>query len=98
MVKIDENSNRIVIGDFDDLKKKELCVDRVNWMLGAVPTEPVRAKVKIRYLHPKKDATIHPVDGVRARVKFDEPVIAVAPGQAAVFYDGETVLGGGWIL
>ncbi len=57
----------------------------------------IRAMVKIRYLHEAASATVYPgVDGT-ARVEFDEPQRAITPGQAVVFYDGDTVLGGGWI-
>ena len=58
---------------------------------------PIRAGVKIRYLHEAAGATVHPEEGGSARVEFDNPQRAITPGQAVVFYDGETVLGGGWI-
>jgi tRNA-specific 2-thiouridylase len=71
----------------------------VTWA-GAPPSQPVRAAVQIRYRHAPMPATIALDDrgpGGRARITFDTPERAPAPGQAAVFYDGETVLGGGFI-
>ena len=61
------------------------------------PPERVRAKVKIRYLHKEQGATIHVLDEHTVQVRFDEPQRAITPGQAAVFYDGDIVLGGGTI-
>ena len=66
---------------------------------------PIRARVQVRYRHTGVPATLNPEEGGRVRVEFDEPVRAVAPGQAAVFYDlesendtrGEIVIGGGWL-
>ena len=58
---------------------------------------PIRAQVKIRYRSRPADATVEPLPGERFRVRFDEPCFGVAPGQAAVCYDGDRVLGGGWI-
>ena len=60
-------------------------------------TEPIRAEVKIRYKDAGAPATITPLSGTEVEVKFDQPRRAVTPGQAAVFYDGDTVVGGGWI-
>ena len=58
---------------------------------------PVRAGVQIRYRHTEAPATITPLDAGRAHVEFDQPQSAITPGQAVVFYDGDVVLGGGWI-
>ncbi len=62
------------------------------------PSEPVRAEVRVRYRHTAAPATITPLPDARARVKFDEPQRAIAPGQATVFYRGDEVVGGGWIV
>jgi tRNA-specific 2-thiouridylase len=62
-----------------------------------VPAEPVRAEVQIRYRHAAAGAWVERLEGDRAAVRFDEPQAAVTPGQAAVFYRGERVVGGGWI-
>jgi tRNA-specific 2-thiouridylase len=72
-------------------------VERVSWIAGRPPERPVRARVRIRYRDPGAAAEVEPLAGGAARVHFDEPARAVTPGQAAVFYDGDAVLGGGWI-
>jgi tRNA-specific 2-thiouridylase len=72
-------------------------LERVNWIAGAPPREPVQARVRIRYRHGGAPARIEPTPDGGANVRFSEPVAAVSPGQAAVFDDGEVVLGGGWI-
>jgi tRNA-specific 2-thiouridylase len=69
----------------------------VNWISGLTPSAPVRASARIRYRHREADATITPLPDGKARVDFVEPQSAITPGQAVVFYDGEKVLGGGWI-
>jgi tRNA-specific 2-thiouridylase len=70
----------------------------VNWISIAGLAAPTRAQVKIRNKHVAAPATLHATgDATRVEVVFDEPQRAVTPGQGAVFYDGELVLGGGWI-
>ena len=71
----------------------------MNWISIAPICGPIRAQVKIRNRHLAADATISPVgnDATRIEVRFDEPQRAVTPGQAAVLYDGDLLLGGGWI-
>jgi tRNA-specific 2-thiouridylase len=93
---IDAGRGRVVVGTKLQLMARGLIVSGVSWVEG-VPTQEVNAKVKIRYRHPAIPSRIVPhVDG-RAEVWFQESYPAVTPGQAAVFYDGERVLGGGWI-
>jgi len=78
--------------------RSEFCeVRAINWIALACPEAPVRATVKIRHRHQGADATVTPTGAGTARVRFDVPQRAIAPGQAAVFYSGEVVLGGGWI-
>jgi len=96
VVKIDAEANRIIIGPEEALFRDGLAVSDVNWMAVESPLDSFRADVKIRYLHRGAPARIEP-SGDRAEVIFDQPQRAVAPGQAAVFYDGDTILGGGWI-
>ena len=69
----------------------------MNWIAGEYSTESLRAAIKIRHKHVPAEATITPLDALNARVVFDAPQRAITSGQGAVFYDGECVLGGGWI-
>jgi tRNA-uridine 2-sulfurtransferase len=97
VVELDHAANRVVVGDDSDLRST-ICETRdVNWISFASLESPVRAEVKIRHRHEPAAATIEPLDATSARVTFDEPQRAVTPGQAAVCYSGEAVLGGGWI-
>jgi tRNA-specific 2-thiouridylase len=66
-------------------------------MSGDTPAAPIRASARIRYRHKEAAATITPLANGRAGVSFDSPQSAITPGQAVVFYDGDVVLGGGWI-
>ncbi len=86
-------TQRVIVGRNDDLLRDTMQVGRINWVSIAEPSEPVRAEVKIRNKHAAAPATVTP-DG---EVRFDEPQRAVTPGQGAVFYAGDLVLGGGWI-
>jgi tRNA-specific 2-thiouridylase len=72
-------------------------VERVSWVTGVAPEVGTRARVQVRYRHEGAPASLEPLSDGSARVHFDDPVRAVSPGQAAVFYDGESVLGGGWL-
>ncbi len=91
-------SKRVVIGRSGDLQRATMNAGGVNWISIAAPKEPVRAEVKIRNKHQAAAATIFPTaDASRVEVRFDDPQRAVTPGQGAVFYSGELVLGGGWI-
>ncbi|HET9533411.1 MAG TPA: tRNA 2-thiouridine(34) synthase MnmA [Blastocatellia bacterium] len=97
VVRIDVPRNRLVVGRKSDLYGRTLIAEGVNWVAIAPPDEPVRANVKIRYRALEAAATITPLSSGSARVVFDEPQPAITPGQAAVFYDGDAVIGGGWI-
>jgi tRNA-specific 2-thiouridylase len=113
VVDLDPETNRVIVGDADDLICDEFEVDRVNWHAVAGIVDPGRAQstgvtdpgyneefeaaVKIRYNHPGTLATVTPLEHGRARIRLHEPQRAVTPGQAAVIYDGDVVLGGGWI-
>jgi tRNA-uridine 2-sulfurtransferase len=72
-------------------------VREVNWVAGAAPTRPVDLHVKVRHRHPGERAEVRPVPG-GASVQLARPVRGVAPGQAAVFYEGGEVVGGGRIV
>jgi tRNA-uridine 2-sulfurtransferase len=91
-------SKRVIIGRNDALLRSTMIVNDVNWISIAAPIELTRAEIKIRNKHQAAPATIMPTsDPSRVEVQFDEPQRAVTPGQGAVFYSGELVLGGGWI-
>jgi tRNA-specific 2-thiouridylase len=97
VVKIDVPRHQLVVGKKDELLGKTLIANGVNWIAIAPPEEPVRASVRIRYRAVEAPATITPLGGGEVRVDFDEGQAAITPGQAAVFYDGDAVVGGGWI-
>jgi tRNA-specific 2-thiouridylase len=89
---------RVVVGRNDDLLRATLSAKDINWLSIPPVTAPLRAEVKIRNKHAAAPATIFPTaDENRVEVHFDEPQRAVTPGQAAVFYSADLVLGGGWI-
>lgn len=87
----------VVLGEEKDLYRSEAAVSDVNWISGETPRGAVRCAVKIRYRAREQTATVYPEENGRGRIVFDSPQRAVTPGQAAVFYDGDTVLGGGTI-
>ena len=91
------HDNTIVVGKNDNLLEDTMQVENVNLITVDELTEPIRTEVKIRYRDAGASATITPLSDTEAEVKFDEPRRAVTPGQAAVFYDGDVVVGGGWI-
>jgi tRNA-specific 2-thiouridylase len=95
--RIDVPRNRIVVGDDAELSVHDVRVERVSWVAGRPPERDARALVRVRHRHEGQEAALEPEEGGATLVHFDEPVRAVAPGQAAVFYDGDVVLGGGWI-
>ena len=97
VVDIDPQTNRVFVGDAEDLLVEEFEIERVNWSSRAEADEPLTVTVKIRYSHPGTSATLTPLEGDRALVKLDEAQKAVTPGQAAVCYDGDVVVAGGWI-
>ncbi len=100
VVDLDPETDRVIVGDADDLIVDEFEIDRVNWHPVAGIDDPgssFEATVKIRYNHPGTAATIVLLEDNRARVSLHEPQRAVTPGQAAVIYDDDIVLGGGWI-
>ncbi|MCA9256611.1 MAG: tRNA 2-thiouridine(34) synthase MnmA, partial [Phycisphaerales bacterium] len=93
---IDTATNTVTVGPRESVLSTSLLVSEVSWLC-PTPTEPIRADAKIRYHHDAATATITPLADSRVRVEFDAPQAAITPGQAAVFYDGDEVLGGGWI-
>jgi tRNA-specific 2-thiouridylase len=97
VVSLDRANNRLVVGEDHDLRSSACKVRNVNWISFAVPDALVQAHVRIRNHHEPAEAEITPLTDTTARISFREPQRAITPGQAAVFYSGERVLGGGWI-
>lgn len=97
VVQIERAKNQIIVGEADELESVEFIAKGVNWVAFDTPSEPVRAEVKVRYRHDPAIATIHPLPDAHARIVFDEPQRAITPGQATIFYNGDEVVGGGWI-
>ena len=97
VVDLDPETNRVIVGGVDDLIVDEFEVDRVNWIDLNLSNQVADVTVKIRYNHPGTAATLTPGENGRTHVRLHEPQKAVTPGQAAVFYNADIVLGGGWI-
>ena len=98
VISIDAAKNRVTAGSSEELLSTEFTAAGVNWIAFENPAEPVRADVRVRYRHTAAPATITPLKDARARIIFDEPQRAITPGQATVFYRGDEVVGGGWIV
>jgi len=96
VVRIEPESRRVVLGRREDWARDELVARSANWLVD-LPAGPFRAAGKLRYRSRPVEATVTPLAGDRFHVRFDQPRHGVAPGQAAVCYDGDRVLGGGWI-
>lgn len=97
VVGIDASRDEVVVGPRAALERGGCLVGEVNWIAGTAPAGPIRVDVQIRHRHPAAPATVSPLGDGRVQVSFDAPQYAVTPGQAAVFYSGDDVLGGGWI-
>jgi len=97
VVSIDAERNEVVLGDLEDLDRKVMWVQQLNWQkIPQLPSEGMDAVVKIRYKDAGAPAFLVQ-EGPQVKVEFMAPVRAIAPGQSAVFYQGDQVLGGGWI-
>ncbi len=94
---IDADKDIIRVGEYAELKKKRFRVKGINWFDKKGVGKERKAEVKIRYNHKKSEAFLKKVNEGEIEVEFEEPQAAITPGQAAVFYEGEYVLGGGWI-
>ena len=95
--RIDAENNRVILADDEDLYDREVMVRDFHWITGEVPTGEYRCSARIRYRHTEQPATLTVLSGGEARILFDEPVRAATPGQSAVLYDDDIVLGGGII-
>jgi tRNA-specific 2-thiouridylase len=96
VVEIDSQNRTVRVGTGEELMSRAMHVNRVNWLSIEAPASDVEASVRIRYKHEESRAIVIPSHG-SCRVEFAEPQRAITPGQAAVFYDGQRLLGGGWI-
>jgi len=102
VIGLDAGRNRVIVGDRDSTHQTECTVQQVNWVSIAAPDTPIQAEVQVRYRSAAVPATIIPLEsseGNAARVKviFDEPQFSITPGQAAVWYRDDLLLGGGLI-
>lgn len=97
VLELDPDSNRVVVGDGSTLDREEFTVHQCNWIPFETPPGTLEVTARIRYNHPGTPATVFPVRDGTARVKLKDPQRAVTPGQAAVFYQEDLVVGGGWI-
>ncbi len=97
VVAIDAGAGDVVVGPRHALERQQCIVREVNWVSGRVPDAPIRVAVQIRHRHAAAAALVLPLGPDAAEIAFDAPQYAITPGQAAVFYDGDEVLGGGWI-
>jgi tRNA-specific 2-thiouridylase len=96
VLRLDTARNRLVVGSKEDLVSAECRVVNINW-IAVPPTAPRRVRTRVRYRTPECASSLVPLDPETALVRFDSPQAAVTPGQAAVFYEGNEVLGGGFI-
>ena len=94
---IDIERNEVVLGHEEDLFAAGAYAEDMNWISGEIPTGEIRCRVKTRYRQKEQPASVRATENGGIRIAFDEPQRAVTPGQAAVLYDGDTVLGGGTI-
>lgn len=97
VVKLDPVMNQVVVGNRNAGGRLECTVRQVNWVSIAEPSNPIRTRVKIRYRSQAVDVNLIPLADERVKLIFDEPQLSITPGQAAVWYDGELLLGGGII-
>ena len=98
VINIDPANHRVTVGADAELATRSLRARQLNWISIAELREPMRVKVKIRHRHEPAWARLEPGEAGEAIATFDEPQRAVTPGQAAVFYEGDEVVGGGWIV
>ncbi len=97
VVGIDAGTQTVTVGPREALERTELTASGVNWIAGHPPESGTRVTAQIRHRHREAPARVEPIGPDRLFLAFDEPQSAVAPGQAVVLYDGDSVTGGGWI-
>ncbi len=97
VLKIDAESRAVTVGPRAGLNRSTLTASGVNWIANRIPRAPVRVEAQIRHRHRPAAGSVRALPDRRAEMSFDEPQPAISPGQAVVFYDGDVVVGGGWI-
>ena len=97
VLKLEPVDHRVVVGPREALGERELTAECVNWIAGTPPEGPSRVTARIRHRHQDAPATLIADGDATAHLTFDDPQVAVTPGQAVVFYAGVDVVGGGWI-
>jgi len=97
VLRIEPASGTVTVGPKTALERSTCSVSGVNWISGVAPPGWTSVATQIRHRHPAASGRVRPLERARAEVEFDMPQLAVTPGQAAVFYDGDAVVGGGWI-
>jgi tRNA-specific 2-thiouridylase len=97
VLELKADDRAVVVGPRPELERTTLTASQVNWIAGDPPAGPLHVTAQIRHRHPAAAASLEALDGGRASVEFAEPQLAITPGQAVVFYDGDRVVGGGWI-
>jgi len=95
---IEPERNAVIVGAKEQTYTDELVADNFNWLSGSAPVYPITVKARVRYRHPEAEAIVSLLDKTSIHVKFSAPQMAVTPGQTVVFYDGDTVIGGGTII
>jgi len=98
VIQLKGDARQVIVGNQDELYSRTLRVHRVNLISVDELREPMRVEVKIRHRHEAAAAVIESSGEDEIQVTFDTPQRAITPGQAAVFYDGDVVVGGGWIM
>jgi len=98
VLKIHPDSHKVEVGTDDQLLSTRLTANRLNWVSIPEPTEPIRVTIKIRHRHEPAPAMLRVIGEDQIEAIFDTPQRAITPGQSAVFYQGDEVAGGGWIL
>lgn len=96
VIRIDADRRQVIIGEKHELERRVLTASQLNWLVDP-PATPIRCLAQIRYNSPATEAQAEMLDDGRLQITFDQPRHGVAPGQAVVCYDGDRVLGGGWI-
>jgi tRNA-specific 2-thiouridylase len=97
VLKLEPGDSRVVVGAREELGRRDLTASGVNWIAGAPPASPRTVTARIRHRHADAPATVDADSSGHASLTFQDPQFAITPGQAVVFYDGDEVLGGGWI-